>query len=268
MNKYLEKIARYNFAEDLKHAYNMAPGATIGLGVGAGLGALDGASRHHYVYDKTKKYYVKKERTKVQRILGGIGGTLLGGWAGANIGNFIKPMKYHYGRHSGYHSGGGKAGNESTGRTIHDIHKDLGAGAAFKTKSEAKKHFRSMASKYHPDKHEGDKKAWANEQMAKINRAWDEYNAHPDGFTKLANAYLEKIAGIDVKKIKDIVSRNPGATVGGAIFGAEGLSSTTKKKHEHTSRYRLRQIKNTALGVGTGVVAGKVVQEGLKTVMK
>lgn len=205
-----------------------------------------------------------------------------GGGAGAGGHHYDDPFEDIFkryrgagaGRAGGGYGGGGagaggrSAGNQRTSRTIHDIHKDLGFPSAPKTKAEAKQHFRRMASKHHPDKHEGAAaKDKASKDMAKINRAWDEFNSHPEGFTKLANEYLEKIAAkINFKKIQEVAKANPGAVIGGVLGGTEGYGSTLRLKRDNELKFRLRQLKNTTVGAAFGAGTGKIIQEGLKKV--
>jgi len=82
------------------------------------------------------------------------------------------------------------------------------------------------------------------------------------------NKYLEKIAAVDPVKLKAALKANPLAVLGGVIGGSDGLLSTRKLKDEGKLKYRLRQARNTVMGAGTGTIAGKVIQEGLKTVLK
>jgi hypothetical protein len=264
MNKYLEKVAK------ITPGHAMAAGATIGAAIG-------GYAGYHQKQKKvpTGLFTSRKvDKTNVERVMGGIGGAVLGAYGGAAAGAYAHPatrkgfkefrqQQYQYRQQ--YAGGGGRsAGNTRTARTIHNIHEDLGMPkGGFKTKKEATDHFRRARSKAHPDRHGGN-----HSEMAKLNRAWDEFQAHPEGFTKLANAYLEKIAGIDINKVKAVVRANPGAVIGGTLGGLEGLSSTTKKKHEGHARFMLRQAKNTAVGVAGGSVAGKFVQEAVKHVSK
>lgn len=262
MNKYLEKLA-----------FRVSSGQAALAGAIAG-GAAGGWSGHRSKekeipvgFFKTKK--VKK--TEAERVLSGIGAGLGGAYLGAAAGLYMHPSTRAYRRQQYQRTGGsgsGRAGNEFTSRTIHDIHADLNMPkGGFKTKTEAKSHFRKTRSQYHPDKHPGKEKEM-NERMAKFNRAWDEFEKHPEGFEKLANAYLYKLAAVDFAKVKHIVKQNPAPVVLGTLLGAEGLSSTTRKKNEHEGRFRLRQVRNTMVGVGTGAVAGKVVQEGFKHIKK
>lgn len=92
---------------------------------------------------------------------------------------------------------GSRSGNSgrcfnSGSRTVQDLMNDMDAPTGgFKTKAEATKHYKRMVMKHHPDRG-GDV-----EKMKKINKAFDDFKAHPDGFEKLAglaNIYLEKVA--------------------------------------------------------------------------
>ena len=85
-------------------------------------------------------------------------------------------FKRRYGGHNG--SAGG-AVPPTQHDSVSDILKGLGA-KSFKTKSEAKMHFRRAASKAHPDK------GGSTVDMQRINSAWDKFQKHPDGFDKLA----------------------------------------------------------------------------------
>lgn len=276
-NKYLEKIAKFN-----PFVAWMAGGAAAG-------GAGGAYMAHHTTHEKGwngKERKLSGGERIANGVGGGIAGAYLGGMIGAGIGMKRHPKAYKdytgqtdykkayedaYRRHRGY-GGGSSSGAGNTyrsSRTIHDIHKDLDMPAGgFKTKKEATTHFRKMRSKHHPDRYQGPDKEAANKRMAQLNRSWDEFEKHPDGFTKLANAYLTKLAGVDMKKVVDVVKKNPIPTGLGVIMGAEGLSSTTRKKNEHGGRYHLRQVKNTLMGTATGVGAGYIAQEGLKKVMK
>lgn len=265
MNKYLEKVARFSQLKNLLKNPEVTYAAGGGI-IGATAGALPKTT---YDYDHRGNMRERKLSTFERGInsvsLGGVGA-----YVGHNIGRSARASEqfkqaYKDARSGKYSSGGGFS--YGRGRSVKDIHADLGAPSGFKTKMEAKTHYRRTASKYHPDKHPG-KTDWANAEMAKVNKAWDDYAKHPDGFEKLANSYLEKLAGLDFNKIKAISRANPGVTVGMALGGADGLVSTTKKSNESNSKYRLRQVRKTVLGAGTGAVAGKLIQEGYKAVSK
>ena len=61
------------------------------------------------------------------------------------------------------------------------INKDLGFANPPLTKAEAKKHYKQLAMKHHPDR-----KGGSTQMMSKINKAWEDYQGHPLGFQKLA----------------------------------------------------------------------------------
>jgi hypothetical protein len=73
-----------------------------------------------------------------------------------------------------------------------DILKDFEAPQGFKTKSEAKSHYRKMMSQYHPDKNPGINPATSQ----KINKAWDDLQK-TEYFEKLAHLFLSKRKGLD-----------------------------------------------------------------------
>lgn len=257
MNKYLEKVAKLTIGQ------STGIGALAGAGLGGFAGYQQKSKRVKTGWFKTKEVKL----TQGERILGSIGGALGGAYVGAAAGMVMHPEFKK--RRAEYHSGGSRsAGNTRTSRTIRDIHSDIGFKSAPKTKAEATAHFRRERSKHHPDRYQGPEKSKADERMAKLNRAWDEFQAHPEGFTKLANAYLTKIAAIDVNKIRRIVKANPGAAIGGVLGAIEGGSSTLKLKREGQLKYRLRQTKNTIVGAGFGAATGKFIQEGLKSISK
>jgi len=83
-------------------------------------------------------------------------------------------------------------GNPNGPKDMGTIYKDLGAPVGgFKTKAEASKHYKKMAMKHHPDR------GGNPETMAKVNAAFREFKAHPQGFNKLAGLglYLDTILG-------------------------------------------------------------------------
>lgn len=257
MNKYLEKVA-----VSVNYMHTMGAGAAVGAGLGAWAGYSEKKKRVPTGWFSSKQV----DKTKHERVLSGISGAITGGYAGAALGFYAHPdVRRSY---RGYkYGGGGAAGNTTTSRTIHDIHADLGMPkGGFKTKAEATAHFRKARSKHHPDRYQGAERERANERMSKLNRAWDEFQAHPEGFTKLANAYLEKIAKINWAKVQKHVKDNPGAVIGGVLGGIEGGSSTLKLKREGEAKYRLRQVKNAVVGAGFGAATGKLVQTGLQAV--
>lgn len=272
MNKYLIKAAR--FSEGLKKVKNFVTdsrtvGAAVGGSIGAAAGSTQGLKTHEQDFlGNPKRKFTAKER-KHHAIAGSITGGVIGGFYGYQVGRGLKGM-HGYRQQNNYGGGGGRySGYKHSSRGIDDIYKDLDATGQFRTKHEAKTHYRRMASKHHPDRfinpHE---KVQAEKKMSKINAAWDEFHKHPNGFEKLANSYLTKVAAVDWVKAKQFVKENPGATIGAAIFGSEGLSSTTRKHNEHPVRFRLRQIKNTTVGVAAGAGTGKLAQEGFTAIMK
>ena len=193
MNKYLEKAAKLT---DVQKFHRLI---FTGLGVGAGTGAVVGYRTDEKTVGGRKQKLSKFERlgnaastSLAGAYFGGVGAGLLAprNWKNAHTEESARRFRRFRERYQQYR-GGGSAGNTYTSRTIHDIHKDLGVPSGFKTKSEATRHFRKERSRLHPDKHGG-----SHEPSAKLNRAWDEFTAHPQGFTKLANAYLLKIAGL------------------------------------------------------------------------
>lgn len=256
----IEKEAKFKTAWNAaKNFARTQPGAAKGAVTGAVIGGtLGGLRKKDSVLDNKNEVRTVK-RTTAARVASALSGAVTGAYVGTVIGS-LRDLK----RAGGFRGSSGKASNEYTSRTIHDIHSDLSMPkGGFKTKTEAKSHFRKMRSQYHPDKHPGKEKEM-NDKMAKFNRAWDEFEKHPQGFTKLANAYLDKIAGLDFSKIKAAVKANPVATGLGAAMGLDGLASTTRKKNEASGKFRLRQLRNTVTGVGAGAVTGKIIQEGYK----
>jgi hypothetical protein len=257
MNKYLEKVAF-----KITPAHTAALGALAGGVGGAYVGYKEDYKEVPVSFFRSKRVKLTKEEKVLDGIAAGIGGTVLG----ASLGAYAHPtFRKQY--HSGYYHRQHSAGNTHTSRAIHDIHQDLGKTGGFKTKKEATDHFRKARSKLHPDRHPGKEKEM-HENMAKLNRAWDEFHSHPEGFTKLANAYLEKIAAIDFNKVKTVIKANPIPTALGTALGADGLLSTTRKKNESQGRFRLRQLRNTVTGAGTGVASGYVAQKALEHVTK
>lgn len=264
MNRYLEKIA----AIDPVKAW-VRGGALVGA-------TLGGYSGSH----KTKKVLVSPWRTKEvelttpERIFHSVAGATTGAIGGIMAGSIIanhrhpEQFKAHYREaYKKQYQGNGGARGSYASRTIHDIHGDLGMPkGGFKTKTEATTHFRKMRSKHHPDRAKTDAdRVSKNAQMAKLNKAWDEFNKHPEVFTKLANAYLEKIAGLDVGKVKSIIKSHPLSVLFGTLGATDGAISTEKRSKDSELRYRLRQLRKTvgygAAGVGAGYVLQRYINQ-------
>ena len=162
MNKYLEKVALSN------PAFFAATG-----------GIIEGLKGWH-AKSGTKEEYSKKRRI-INAISRGMGGALIGAYLGKLLSR--PPSGYkHYSRTS-------DPGN------LKQHFKDMGA-AGFRTKAEAHKHYKVMASKWHPDKPGG-----SHEKMQKLNEAWTKAKAHPD-FEKLAqeNRYIKYLDSSTFKK--------------------------------------------------------------------
>jgi hypothetical protein len=165
MNKYLEKLALNPIEK----------GILVGGGIGAVLGAGLGYSRKTDEWRDQTHTYTKKERIG-NAITDGIGLGIAGAFQGIRYGlkkSFTGPR-------------GGNNPFSSTHRPLSQHFKDMGAPTGFKTKAEAHRYFKSMASKYHPDKATGNAK-----KMQEINAAWTKAKAHPD-FIKMAglNKYV------------------------------------------------------------------------------
>jgi hypothetical protein len=136
-NKYLEKIA---FSSDAKFIAGVA-----------GLGAAAGGLRGYFVKKPgiNATPFTKKERIR-NAVVGGLTMGGVGAYAAYDTARIMRGHSsfrsggqgYHYNGGGfggqGYHYNGGGGGGMG-GRTIHDIHKDLGGGP-FKTKTEATMH--------------------------------------------------------------------------------------------------------------------------------
>lgn len=227
MNKYLEKVAAAFGTRTYKdfdkiydtfkrrvpdHSNKISAVSALGAGtVGAGLGY---AQKEDYMGNK----YTHEQRLAHAAAVGGLWGAAGGVWGkliptlkrddrifarakSVNEKAFDNRSKAGFKNYKGYenfddffkeHFRQGGGAYRSSSRTVDDILRDMDAPAGgFKTKAEASKHFKRMAMKHHPDRG-GD-----TEKMKKINAAFDEFKAHPDGFEKLAglaNIYLEKVA--------------------------------------------------------------------------
>lgn len=180
MNKYLEKLA-YLKTEVIWPKNQMIAGGLIGGVAGGLLGSRDKVREY-----KNGKYY-HRTKTKNEKTRDTILTALSGAVAGVSLTAHPKVRIVSDGRAGGrnYYD---NANTFSRTRSHKDILHDLQASGGFKTKAEASKHYKKMAMKHHPDRG-GDQ-----ELMKKINKAWDEYKAHPDGFEKLAGyRYLEKL---------------------------------------------------------------------------
>jgi hypothetical protein len=170
MNRYLEKIARINKP------------VAIGSIIGGTLGAANGYFTKSDI--KGNKFV---PRSKEKRILHGIAGGLGGAYLGAMVGEGYRVHKI-------IKDTGGYATAATRDHNLNSLYKRMGASKPFKTRKEAVDHFRKVRSMAHPDR-----KGGSHERMADINKAWDDFQAHPYGFTKLANAYLMKLAQINFK---------------------------------------------------------------------
>jgi len=200
MNKYLEKMARMRslpeFAQTLGTRVNRALKKPVVRGriIGSAVGAVSGGGLAYsrdkgLVYEKGRPKY--KTFTTKEKIKRGIAGAISGGISGFMVGDAVggikglKLQQKYYQRSPGILQRAASRRStttRATSRTIHDIHADLGAPTSgFKTKTEAKTHFRRAVMKHHPDREGG-----SVEKMQRINKAWDEYQAHPEGFNKLA----------------------------------------------------------------------------------
>lgn len=224
MNKYLEKVAAPIYDDIFKtvntakrrymqsKAVGLSGISRVGAGsaVGAGVGVA-GNSGNYEAWDDDKYRYVTKKHTIGDRVVGGIAGGILGGFLGASSAAASASAKFNKkigadGRRLFGDTKHGrkmedlfvKAKSKTTSapprghrtRTVNDILGDLGAPVGgFKTKDEAKKHFRRAAMKNHPDR------GGNVEAMQKINKAFEEYQAHPEGFNKLAGfKYIEQLS--------------------------------------------------------------------------
>jgi hypothetical protein len=170
MNKYLEKIAQLN-------------PIIVGGAIGAGLGSLAGLrkNRAHRINTKNK-YEEERLFTKKERIINSVMGATIAGIYGVAVGGKVK-LERDWAKASK-----GKAG--SGGPVYGNLQKhfeDMG-GKGFKTKEQAHRHFKTMASKWHPDKPGGN-----TAKMQKLNDAWTKAKAHPD-FEKMSQ--LNKYIGV------------------------------------------------------------------------
>lgn len=167
-NKYLEKMAGVN-----------GKAVLIGGGLGAGLGWVGSTPPKN---DQDIK--AKANRWANTATWGGVGAYL------AARGTYTHDYRNYGGYKGSSGGGGGRSGGGGGGGSyrggfsnIHDLHAKMEMPkGGFKTKAEAKKHFRKMSSKYHPDRHGGDAS-----KMKDFNQAWQEFEKHPEGFEKLAS---------------------------------------------------------------------------------
>jgi len=162
----------------------------IGAGIGAlalgTLGAIRGATPAPNYSLKTGKYSTQKG-SLWRSIKGAVGGAVLGAYTGALFPSGrerIHSVYNHLRRIPG-------AAPAQAIRGHRKILKDLEAPQRFKTKVEAKAHYRNMMSKYHPDKNPE-----VNPETAmKINKAWDDLQK-TEYFEKLAHLFLLKRKGL------------------------------------------------------------------------
>ena len=238
-NKYLEKIASGGFRRNMRDfvdTYFRRTGKAIDKGVNKVIlkGAIAGGAGGAVLGGVNGYNSSKKGDKNTSPLKGAIGGAILGASLGGSAGqiaaltNVARKTKVHprYGKKGvfrartftedasfkrfskDYANGGftgrysdgsyGRGGSSSrawTSRGVKDILSDLDAPAeGFKTKKEATTHFKRMAMKHHPDRPGG-----SVEKMQKINKAFDEFKNHPDGFEKLAglgNVYLDYFYGV------------------------------------------------------------------------
>lgn len=206
MNKYLEKLSVYENSEKLFSTFGRRAGKSFLLPrilkstvAGAVIG---GATGGILTTTKTPK---GKDRSLANKILLVSGGAAAGAGIGFNrgffnsikklkakteSGSFQKNMDSIYRKARRNNPSGATSGNA---RTIRHILADLKAPAGFKTKEEAIRHYKKMASQYHPDRG-GD-----TNTMQDITRAYREFKSHPEGFEKLAsNSILEKLNFYDI----------------------------------------------------------------------
>jgi hypothetical protein len=163
----------------------------IGAGIGAlalgTLGAIRGATPAPNYSLKTGKYSTQKG-SLWRSIKGAVGGAVVGAYTGAlfpsgreRIHSIYKRMRRIPG-----------AVPPQAVRGHQKILKDFEAPKGFKTKAEAKAHYRKMMSQYHPDKNPGVNPATSQ----KINKAWDDLQK-TEYFEKLAHLFLLKRKGLD-----------------------------------------------------------------------
>ena len=217
MNRYLEKIAApiYDNPDKLgktfgrrylrKHAPSIVGKGLLGAAIGGGLGSLPKTTTE---YNWKTRQDEERELSGFERGLniagGAVGGAGLG--LGFGVNGAIKGLRKGVDPRSRYmeklmgiyrkaaskpgaSGGGGRSYSRYSSRTVNDLYKDLNASKPFKTKAEATRHYKSQAMKNHPDR------GGSTEKMQDINKAWDEFKAHPDGFEKLAsNRFLDFIA--------------------------------------------------------------------------
>lgn len=258
-NKYLEKLAfSYTRPDQVYHTFNRRVPNNIwkwGLG-GAIVGSLEGLPKTTTEYDTHGREREVKLSTNA-RIFNGALGALSGGIIGASVGahlrneavnsrinRVINSINKAKDRKADMGSGGSSRFRASA-KSVSDILKDLGA-TGFKTKSEATAHYKKSAMKFHPDRPGGDA-----EKMKKINAAWDEYKKHPDGFEKLANLYLEKIASALEWAVR-------GSVLGSA---AGGVTSAMKGNKDFKTILR-----DTTLGAAAGGALGAGAYKGVEQV--
>lgn len=231
-NKYLEKLAfqSRNIDEIYSTLKRRTPshvwrwGATGSIG-GSVMGIPDQTyeinSRGEYIKDEKGKYKKRKLSTNERLFRAGVG-AVAGGVIGANMGSDLRNMDLNYKALSINLKKARKEYNKSRGEwgswgnyqrsrernnysspldDISGLHKDLEfPSGGFKTKDEAKRHYKKLAMKYHPDRFTNpSEKDATSKRMQKINAAWGKYKKHPEGFEKLAsNRYLDFLDFMDL----------------------------------------------------------------------
>lgn len=205
-NKYLEKIAfNYTSAEQVYKTFNRRVSKKpiwYGAGAGVTLG-LASAPINIKASNRELKELRRPKLSKTEEKGIFVTNPLIIGAAGAYAGHILRGSSINgtvnrvinsLNRIKSRKAAAGAGGSfYRSHRPVSDIMKDLGRKNHFSTKAEASKHYRSMAMKHHPDRG-GDVS-----KMQTINKAWDEFKNHPEGFEKLASAglenkYLEKVA--------------------------------------------------------------------------
>jgi hypothetical protein len=172
MNKYLEKISA------LTNRNKLILGGTA---VGAGLGSLVGFKKNRDprinddgIFEEERPY------SKTERVKNTLAGIAIGGVTGAYLG--MSHIESPRSRYKGHYSN-----PPPKHKDLNSLFKEMN-GTGFTTKEQARRHYKTMAAKWHPDRHGGN-----SEKMQKINTAWTKIKEHPD-FEKMAG--LNKYIGV------------------------------------------------------------------------
>lgn len=182
----VKTINRKSAAKFYKQA---ASAGAIGAGVGAAalgtLGAIRGATSTPK-YDLNTGEYSTQKGSLWRSVKGAVGGAMLGAYVGSTVAEGRKQTKLLY--KTMRQNPGGFPVRATRGHR--EILKDFEAPQGFKTKAEAKTHYRKKMSQYHPDRSPGVNPATSQ----KINKAWDDLQK-TEYFEKLAHLFLLKRKG-------------------------------------------------------------------------